>query len=149
MLPISGHPASCAHGQAAPTAVMSMFRFFEDELMYHIERKRCPAKVCRDLVRYEVVHHSDMLPQAEAICPTYSRYTLASSSACDKRGHPISSERSVGLCAPPGPLSIDMEQGIEGYPLALCRRTLSSFGTGQQIHPRPRMVRAPAFPWFM
>ncbi|MEE9285940.1 MAG: NADH-ubiquinone oxidoreductase-F iron-sulfur binding region domain-containing protein, partial [Dehalococcoidia bacterium] len=62
--------ANCAHGQAAPAAVMSMFRFFEDELMDHIERKRCPAKVCRDLVRYEVVHHSDMLPQAEAICPT-------------------------------------------------------------------------------
>ena len=31
---------------------------------------RCPAKVCRDLVRYEVIHHSDDLPMAEAVCPT-------------------------------------------------------------------------------
>jgi NADH:ubiquinone oxidoreductase subunit F (NADH-binding) len=62
--------ANCAHGQAAPTVVMSMFRFFEDELMEHIERKRCPAKACRGLVRYEVTHHSDRLPAAEAICPT-------------------------------------------------------------------------------
>ena len=62
--------ANCVHGQAAPTAVMSMFRFFEEELMEHIERKRCPAKACRGLVHYEVVHHSDRLPQAEAICPT-------------------------------------------------------------------------------
>ena len=62
--------ANCVHGQAAPTVVMSLFRFFEDELMEHIERRRCPAKACRSLVRYEVVHHSDRLPQAEAICPT-------------------------------------------------------------------------------
>ena len=62
--------ANCAHGQAAPTAIMSMFRFFEEELMEHIERKRCPAKTCRGLMRYEVVHYSDRLPQAEAICPT-------------------------------------------------------------------------------
>src|SRR5207244_2494853 len=62
--------ANCFHGQGAPTAVMSMFRFFEGELLEHVERKRCPAKVCRGLVRYEVLHHSDRLPAAEAICPT-------------------------------------------------------------------------------
>jgi len=62
--------ANCVHGQAAPTAVMSMFRFFEEELNEHLYNKRCPAKVCRELVRYEVVHHSDRLPEAEAICPT-------------------------------------------------------------------------------
>jgi NADH-quinone oxidoreductase subunit F len=62
--------ANCAHGQAAPTAIMSMFRFFEDELNEHLHNRRCPARVCRELVRYEVIHHSDELPLAEAICPT-------------------------------------------------------------------------------
>jgi NADH-quinone oxidoreductase subunit F len=62
--------ANCFHGQGAPTAVMSMFRFFEDELLEHVQRKRCPAKVCRGLVRYEVAHQSELLPKAEAICPT-------------------------------------------------------------------------------
>jgi NADH-quinone oxidoreductase subunit F len=62
--------ANCAHGQAAPTAMMSMFRFFEEELNEHLHNRRCPARVCRELVRYEVIHHSDELPQAEAICPT-------------------------------------------------------------------------------
>ncbi|MEE8370092.1 MAG: NADH-ubiquinone oxidoreductase-F iron-sulfur binding region domain-containing protein [Dehalococcoidia bacterium] len=62
--------ANCAHGQAAPTVVAALLRFFQDELMEHIDRKRCPARVCRDLVRYEVVHHSDLLPRAAAICPT-------------------------------------------------------------------------------
>ena len=62
--------ANCFHGQGAPTAVMTMFRFFEDELAEHLERKRCPAKACRGLVRYEVLHQSDRLPLAAAICPT-------------------------------------------------------------------------------
>jgi NADH:ubiquinone oxidoreductase subunit F (NADH-binding) len=62
--------ANCAHGQAAPTAMMSMFRFFEDEFDEHLHNRRCPAKVCRDLVRYEVIHHSDELPLAEVVCPT-------------------------------------------------------------------------------
>jgi NADH-quinone oxidoreductase subunit F len=62
--------ANCFHGQGAPTSVMTMFRHFEAELMEHVERKRCPAKVCRGLVRYEVLHQSDRLPAAEAICPT-------------------------------------------------------------------------------
>ena len=62
--------ANCFHGQGAPTAVMSMFRFFEEELMEHVQRKRCPAKVCRGLVRYDVMHQSELLPKAEAICPT-------------------------------------------------------------------------------
>ena len=61
--------SNCVHGQAAPTSVMSMFRFFEEELLEHVERKRCPAKKCAGLIRYEVVHQSDRLSLAEAICP--------------------------------------------------------------------------------
>jgi NADH:ubiquinone oxidoreductase subunit F (NADH-binding)/(2Fe-2S) ferredoxin len=62
--------ANCFHGQGAPTSVLSMLRWFEDELMEHVVRKRCPAKRCAGLIRYEVLHQSDRLPLAEAICPT-------------------------------------------------------------------------------
>jgi NADH:ubiquinone oxidoreductase subunit F (NADH-binding)/(2Fe-2S) ferredoxin len=62
--------ANCVHGQAAPTSVMSMFRFFEDELLEHLERKRCPAKKCEGLIRYEVLHQTERLRLAEAVCPT-------------------------------------------------------------------------------
>jgi NADH:ubiquinone oxidoreductase subunit F (NADH-binding) len=62
--------ANCFHGQGAPTAVMTMLRWFEDELMEHVVRKRCPARACAGLLRWEVLHQSDRLPLAEAICPT-------------------------------------------------------------------------------
>ena len=62
--------ANCFHGQGAPTSVLSMLRWFEEELMEHVVRKRCPAKTCAGLIRYEVLHQTDRLPLAEAICPT-------------------------------------------------------------------------------
>ncbi len=62
--------ANCFHGQGAPTAVMTMLRWYEDELMEHVRRKRCPARRCAGLIRYEVLHQSDKLPLAESICPT-------------------------------------------------------------------------------
>jgi NADH:ubiquinone oxidoreductase subunit F (NADH-binding)/(2Fe-2S) ferredoxin len=62
--------SNCAHGQAAPTAVMNTIETFLDEYMEHIEHKRCPAKVCRGLIRYEIVGKSYNLAEAAAICPT-------------------------------------------------------------------------------
>jgi len=49
---------------------MNTIEAFLDEYQEHIERKRCPAKVCRGLIRYEIVGESDGLPEAAAICPT-------------------------------------------------------------------------------
>ncbi|MGQ9572320.1 MAG: NADH-ubiquinone oxidoreductase-F iron-sulfur binding region domain-containing protein [Dehalococcoidia bacterium] len=74
--------ANCAHGQAAPTAVMNSLDAFLDEVLEHIERKRCPAKVCRGLIRYEIAGESPNLAEAAAICPTgailrhYGGYTI-------------------------------------------------------------------------
>jgi len=62
--------ANCVHGQAAPTSVNSMLRFFREELMEHIQNKRCPAQACAGLIRYEVRRLSDRLEQAGNICPT-------------------------------------------------------------------------------
>ena len=61
--------ANCFHGQGAPTVIASTCRYFEDELMEHVTRKRCPAKRCAGLVRYEVLHQSERLVEAAAICP--------------------------------------------------------------------------------
>jgi len=62
--------ANCFHGQGAPTAVMTMLRWYDEELREHVFNKRCPARRCAGLIRYEVAHQSEKLPLAEAICPT-------------------------------------------------------------------------------
>jgi len=44
----------CGLGQGAPNPVVSTLVHFMDEYKAHIYEKRCPAKVCRSLIRYEI-----------------------------------------------------------------------------------------------
>ncbi len=44
----------CGLGQGAPNPVLSTLRHFRAEYEAHILEKRCPAKVCRALIRYEI-----------------------------------------------------------------------------------------------
>ncbi len=44
----------CALGGSAPNPVLTTLRYFRDEVMEHVVNKRCPAKVCRPLIRYTI-----------------------------------------------------------------------------------------------
>jgi NADH:ubiquinone oxidoreductase subunit F (NADH-binding)/(2Fe-2S) ferredoxin/Pyruvate/2-oxoacid:ferredoxin oxidoreductase delta subunit len=44
----------CALGTSAPNPVLSTIRYFRDEYAAHIEHKRCPAGVCKDLIEYSI-----------------------------------------------------------------------------------------------
>lgn len=45
----------CGLGQGAPNPVVSTLKHFMDEYKAHIYEKRCPAKVCRALIKYEIL----------------------------------------------------------------------------------------------
>ena len=44
----------CGLGQTAPNPVLSTLRYFKDEYIAHIVDKKCPAGVCKKLIRYEI-----------------------------------------------------------------------------------------------
>jgi NADH:ubiquinone oxidoreductase subunit F (NADH-binding)/(2Fe-2S) ferredoxin/NAD-dependent dihydropyrimidine dehydrogenase PreA subunit len=44
----------CGLGQTAPNPVLTTLRYFRDEYLEHIREKRCPAKVCRELIVYAI-----------------------------------------------------------------------------------------------
>ncbi len=46
--------ALCALGTGAANPVLSTLRYFKDEYIAHIDDKRCPAGVCRELIRYSI-----------------------------------------------------------------------------------------------
>ena len=46
--------ALCGLGQTAPNPVLSTLRYFRDEYDAHINEKRCPAKRCVALLKFEV-----------------------------------------------------------------------------------------------
>jgi ferredoxin len=45
----------CGLGQGAPNPVESTLKHFRAEYEAHIYEKRCPAKVCRGLIRFEIL----------------------------------------------------------------------------------------------
>ena len=44
----------CGLGQTAPNPILSTLAHFKDEYLAHIERKECPAHVCKSLMRYAI-----------------------------------------------------------------------------------------------
>ena len=45
----------CGLGQGAPNPVKSTLKHFRSEYEAHIYEHRCPAKVCRSLISYEII----------------------------------------------------------------------------------------------
>lgn len=45
----------CGLGNTAPNPVLSTLRYFPDEYRAHIEEKQCPARVCTNLISFEVM----------------------------------------------------------------------------------------------
>jgi NADH:ubiquinone oxidoreductase subunit F (NADH-binding)/(2Fe-2S) ferredoxin/Pyruvate/2-oxoacid:ferredoxin oxidoreductase delta subunit len=46
--------ALCGLGQTAPNPVLSTLRYFRDEYLAHIVDRACPARVCKNLITYEI-----------------------------------------------------------------------------------------------
>ena len=44
----------CGLGQTAPNPVLTTIRYFRDEYEAHINQKKCPARVCKTLLTYEI-----------------------------------------------------------------------------------------------
>ena len=45
----------CGLGQTAPNPVLSTLKYFRDEFVAHIRDKKCPARVCKDLITYSII----------------------------------------------------------------------------------------------
>ncbi|MDD4545747.1 MAG: NADH-quinone oxidoreductase subunit NuoF [Oscillospiraceae bacterium] len=45
----------CGLGQTAPNPVLSTLRFFRDEYISHVRDKKCPAGVCKALMKYVII----------------------------------------------------------------------------------------------
>lgn len=47
--------ALCGLGQTAPNPVLSTLHYFKDEYVAHVTDKKCPAKVCKPLIKYVIL----------------------------------------------------------------------------------------------
>ncbi len=59
----------CGLGQTAPNPVLSTLRHFREEYLEHIERKRCPAGVCKELISYSIGEQFIGCRSCARVCP--------------------------------------------------------------------------------
>lgn len=45
----------CGLGQTSPNPILTTIKFFKDEYDAHINEKRCPALLCRELINYQII----------------------------------------------------------------------------------------------
>lgn len=60
----------CGLGQTAPNPILSTIKYFYDEYEAHVKEKRCPAGVCKNLLRYEVTDKCIGCTKCARVCPT-------------------------------------------------------------------------------
>jgi len=47
--------ALCGLGQTSPNPILTTIKFFKEEYDAHINEKRCPALLCKELINYQVI----------------------------------------------------------------------------------------------
>ncbi|MCL2029942.1 MAG: NADH-quinone oxidoreductase subunit NuoF [Oscillospiraceae bacterium] len=60
----------CGLGQTAPNPVLSTLRYFRDEYEAHVRDKKCPARVCKDLLQYKITDACIGCTACARVCPT-------------------------------------------------------------------------------
>ncbi|MDO9334177.1 MAG: NADH-ubiquinone oxidoreductase-F iron-sulfur binding region domain-containing protein [Dehalococcoidales bacterium] len=59
----------CGLGYSAPNPVLTSLRYFRDEWLAHINEKRCPAKVCKALITYNIMEKCPNCGLCVKACP--------------------------------------------------------------------------------
>ena len=84
----------CGLGKTAPNPVLTTIRYFQDEYEAHILEKRCPAKVCPELIAYYILpdkcdracEHCVLVCPTEAIKGEKGEIKVIEQEKCSKCG---------------------------------------------------------------
>lgn len=70
LAPVVKDTTMCGLGQTASNPVLSTLRYFRDEYIEHIQNKRCPAGVCKELITYTISEDCTGCLACLSVCPS-------------------------------------------------------------------------------
>jgi NADH-quinone oxidoreductase subunit F len=84
----------CGLGQTASNPVLSTLRYFRDEYDAHLRDKKCPAGVCKQLIRYSITDRCTGCGACREACPAQAITGTA------KTRHAIDQQKCIkcGVC---------------------------------------------------
>jgi NADH-quinone oxidoreductase subunit F len=60
----------CGLGQTAPNPVLTTLKYFREEYLAHVRDKRCPANVCKRLLRFFITEKCKGCAACAKVCPS-------------------------------------------------------------------------------
>ena len=85
----------CGLGATAPNPVLTTIKYFRDEYEAHIRDRKCPAKVCKELITFRVLEeHCNGCQLCRLKCPAEAI------EGAKKEAHRIFQEKCIkcGVC---------------------------------------------------
>ncbi len=59
----------CGLGQTASNPILSTIKYFKDEYLAHINERKCPAGVCKELISYSITDECPGCLACKTVCP--------------------------------------------------------------------------------
>ncbi len=114
----------CALGGTAPNPVLSALRFFKDEYLNHIKKKRCNAAVCQEIISSPCQHTCPIDTEAPVYISLIAKERYADALRIIKKDNPLASVLAR-VCH--HPCEAKCQAGEGGEPIAI--RNLKRFVT--------------------
>ncbi len=121
----------CGLGQTAGNPVLSTLRYFKDEYLEHIQRKRCPAVVCKGIISSPCQHVCPIDTEA----PQYIAYIARG--AFDKAYEIILKDNPLlgtvsRVCNHPCEIKCRAGQGGDAISIRALKRAAIEYGNGKK-----------------